>query len=134
VKKLLILKLTISLSMSKLTYLKLAIAGSVLLSCVVNAEIPIASAQSKKCNAESVSISRSGEVATEIIFINQRNQPVEVYWLDYSGNRKFYSSIQPKKRLTQSTYVTHPWVVTDTQKNCLGVYYPDGQRRIVELN
>ncbi|MUG95159.1 hypothetical protein F7734_23490 [Scytonema sp. UIC 10036] len=109
-------------------------ASTVLLLCVPNAFIRVTHAQSKKCNAEGVSISRTGKIATEVTFINQRSQTVKVYWLDYSGKRKFYSSIQPGDRVSQSTYVTHPWVVTDTQDNCLGVYYPDGQPRIVEIN
>lgn len=34
--------------------------------------------------------------------------------------------IQPGDKVVQQTYVTHPWVITDTSNNCLGVYYPDG--------
>ncbi|BAZ36602.1 hypothetical protein NIES4101_25210 (plasmid) [Calothrix sp. NIES-4101] len=92
-----------------------------------------ASGQSKQCASESVSSSRSGKVSTEITFINQRRQSVKTYWLDYSGKRKFYATIAPGDRVVQQTYVTHPWVVTDTSNNCLGVYYPDGQPRIVEI-
>ncbi|MEB3180679.1 MAG: hypothetical protein VKL59_16875 [Nostocaceae cyanobacterium] len=120
--------------MLKFTFLNLAIISSTLLSFTISTGVPAANAQSKQCASESVSISRSGKIATEITFINQRNAPVKLYWLDYSGQRKFYTLIAPSNRITQSTFVTHPWVITDNNNNCLGVYYPDGQPRIVEIS
>ncbi|WP_392482944.1 hypothetical protein [Nostoc sp. C110] len=119
--------------MLKFTHFHFAIISSALLSFTISAGVPAANAQSQQCEAESVSISRSGKIATEITFVNQRSTPVRLYWLDYSGQRKFYALIAPNKRITQSTYVTHPWVITGTKNNCLGVYYPDGQPRIVEI-
>ncbi|MEA5618208.1 hypothetical protein VB711_10225 [Cronbergia sp. UHCC 0137] len=109
------------------------IISSTLLSFAISAGMPIANAQSKRCESESVSISRSGKIATEITFINQRSTPVKLFWLDYSGQRKFYGLITPSNKITQSTYVTHPWVITDSIDNCQGVYYPDDQPRIVEI-
>lgn len=119
--------------MLKFTHVNFAIISSTLLLYAISAGVPLANAQSKQCESESVSISRSGKIATDITFINQRSAPVRLYWLDYSGERKFYALIAPNNRITQSTYVTHPWVITDTKNNCLGVYYPDGQPRIVEI-
>jgi len=66
---------------------------------VINALIPIANAQSKKCDAESVSISRSGEVATKIIFINQRNQVT-------LGNERFSASASKARILTKTSIAT----------------------------
>jgi von Hippel-Lindau disease tumor supressor len=109
------------------------ITVSTLLVTAFNANISFASARSQKCNGESVSISRNSRVSTEITFINQRSVPVKTYWLDYSGKRKFYAQIQPGDKVVQQTYVTHPWVITDASNNCLGVYYPDGQPRIIEI-
>ena len=109
--------------MLKFTRFSLAIISSMLLSFTISAGLPAANAQSKQC----------GKIATEVTFINQRNAPVRLYWLDYSGQRKFYALIAPSNKITQSTYVTHPWVITDTNNNCLGVYYPDGQPRIIEI-
>lgn len=111
----------------------LVIASSALFAFIIDTNISTANTQPKQCGSESVSISRSGKVTTEITFINQRQQPVKIYWLDYSGKRKFYAQIQPGDRVVQQTYVTHPWVVTDASNNCLDVYYPDGQPRIVEI-
>ena len=85
------------------------------------------------CPAESVSRSISGKVVTKVVFRNKSSKTVKTYWLDYSGKRKFYKQLDPGKGYTQSTYVTHPWVITDASDNCLGVYYPDGQIRTVEI-
>ncbi len=119
--------------MFKKTYFNFIIASSTLLPFTMSSDVSAANVQSQKCEAESVSISRTGKVTTEITFINQRSVPVKTYWLDYSGKRKFYAQIQPGDKVVQQTYVTHPWVITDASNNCLGVYYPDGQPRIIEI-
>jgi von Hippel-Lindau disease tumor supressor len=119
--------------MLKKTYFNFIIASSTLLPFTMSSDVFAANAQSQKCEAESVSISRTGKVTTEITFINQRSVPVKTYWLDYWGKRKFYAQIQPGDKVIQQTYVTHPWVITDVSNNCLGVYYPDGQPRIIEI-
>ncbi|WP_088241325.1 hypothetical protein [Calothrix rhizosoleniae] len=85
------------------------------------------------CPAESESRSISGKVATNVTFANKSSKKVKVYWLDYSGKRTFYKTLKSGTSYKQQTYVTHPWVVTDTSENCLGVYYPDGQARTVEI-
>ncbi|MGH7998546.1 MAG: hypothetical protein ACREPR_03725 [Brasilonema sp.] len=50
--------------MLKFTRFSLAIISSTLLSFTISAGLPAANAQSKQCEAESVSISRSGKIAT----------------------------------------------------------------------
>lgn len=85
------------------------------------------------CSAESVSRSISGKVSTKMVFRNRSRKKVKIYWLNYSGERVFYRQLNPQTGYTQSTYVTHPWVVTDASDNCLGVYYPDGQTRNVRI-
>lgn len=86
------------------------------------------------CDAESVSNSISGKVSTKITFVNKSNDLIKTYWLDYQGNRTYYYQLKPGQGYTQQTYVTHPWVITDDQDNCLGVYYPDGQARTVNYS
>lgn len=85
------------------------------------------------CPAESVSRSISGKVATRMTFKNRSPKKVKIYWLNYSGKRVFYRQLNPRAGYTQSTYVTHPWVITDASEKCLGVYYPDGQSRTVRI-
>ena len=77
--------------------------------------------------------SRVGDHAVEIVFENQTSAPMQLYWLDYDGNRESIGDIPPKQTVRHSTYVTHPWVVTKTGNDCVGVYFPDGQERKVVL-
>lgn len=55
----------------------------------------------------------TGLVFTSIKFVNFGCQPLlYVYWLDYSGHRVLYNTLQPGQSYVQGTYVTHPWVLT----------------------
>ncbi|NJN11548.1 MAG: hypothetical protein HC815_27660 [Richelia sp. RM1_1_1] len=86
--------------MLKKPYFNFIIASSTLFPFTMSSDVFAANVQSQKCEAESVSISRTGKVTTEVTFINQRSVPVKTYWLDYSGKRKFYTQIQPGDRLS----------------------------------
>lgn len=77
--------------------------------------------------------SRVGEHAVEIVFENQTSAPMELFWLDYDGNRKKIGDVMPKQTARHVTYVTHPWVVAKSGNDCVGVFFPDGQERKVVL-
>jgi hypothetical protein len=68
--------------------------------------------------------SLEGSSSTEITFINNSANTISTYWIDYEGRRKFYNSVPPGSSYVQPTYVTHPWVVTNSQELCLGLYMP----------
>jgi len=72
-------------------------------------------------------------VPTVIVFTNKSQEVRKVYWLNFKGERQLYLTLKPGDTATQQTYVGHPWVVTDSQDNALGLYYPDGQKRVVTL-
>jgi VHL beta domain len=61
--------------------------------------------------------------------VNDHGAPVQLYWLDYGGQRKLYMTIAPGQSFTQPTYVTHPWVATDLSGKCIAIYLPDAQPR-----
>ncbi len=81
------------------------------------------------CEGEQSSRSIVGTNATAVSFTNYRGSPVRIYWLDYNGARKLYATIGPGLSHVQSTYVSHPWVVTDLSDRCIGIYEPETQRR-----
>jgi hypothetical protein len=54
-----------------------------------------------------------GIAPTFIKFINTTKDPVEVDWIDYSGNRQLYNRLAPSASYLQETYLTHPWVIKD---------------------
>lgn len=56
---------------------------------------------------------RSREYSTpvEIRFINKSSTAVDLYWIDYQGNRKLASSaLAPGAVFAAGTFVTHPWL------------------------
>lgn len=67
----------------------------------------------------------SNDQATAIEFVNNRSHEVTLYWLDYRGNRVRYRTLRPGTSYRQPTYVTHPWVVTNSYGRGLAVFLPD---------
>ncbi|UGY14349.1 TIR domain-containing protein [Bradyrhizobium septentrionale] len=59
-----------------------------------------------------------------IVFVNTRSDPVRVNWLDGTGSRKFYAELSSGQRYEQPTFEGHPWLVTDAQDRCIGIYVP----------
>lgn len=61
---------------------------------------------------------------TSIAFSNAGAETKRVYWLDHQGRRKLYAVLDPDQRINLTTYITHPWVITDSLENCEAVYMP----------
>jgi hypothetical protein len=49
---------------------------------------------------------------TYIRFDNYLSTPVNIYWLDYRGQRMTYGELEAGGSRLQQTWLTHPWVVT----------------------
>ncbi|WP_326999719.1 hypothetical protein OHA72_31835 [Dactylosporangium sp. NBC_01737] len=56
---------------------------------------------------------RSGThgAATDVTFVNTRQDAVTVYWLDFDGKRVRYQQMPHDTQYTQPTYATHAWLV-----------------------
>ncbi|MEH1781712.1 MAG: hypothetical protein V7L26_21900 [Nostoc sp.] len=79
------------------------------------------------CENENKLRSIEGGAATSINFVNKTSALVKVYWINYQSQRQLYKDLKPGDSFTQSTYVNHPWVVTDEQGGCLGIFQPEGE-------
>lgn len=77
-----------------------------------------------RCPDEAGLRSIEGAVPTTITFTNRMAIPLQVYWIDYAGRRTFYAALAPGRSHHQRTYLTHPWVVTDRNANCIALYMP----------
>jgi hypothetical protein len=55
-----------------------------------------------------------------VTFANNTNVPLQVYWLDYTGARRFYRLLNPGEDYVQNTYVTHPWIMVGPRGECKG--------------
>lgn len=74
------------------------------------------------CDAESTLKSKTGK-SINVNFINNTGKNINIYWLDMNGKRVSYkNNLAPSGKHPQQTFVTHPWLITDTSGNCLGVY------------
>ncbi len=50
--------------------------------------------------------------AVMIDFVNQSGRAVDIYWIDYQGNRRIFAkSIAAGATFAQGTFLTHPWLV-----------------------
>jgi von Hippel-Lindau disease tumor supressor len=56
----------------------------------------------------------SGTDFARIEFIDATPFAVDIYWIDYSGNRVFYNSLSAGTFYFQDTFLTHPWLVVES--------------------
>ena len=85
------------------------------------------------CTEERTARSIDANQPTAMQFKNNRSSAVRIYWLDYQGQRKFYTELAPGQEYVQPTFVTHPWIVTDQTERCLAFYMPDRSQRRVDI-
>ncbi|HWN23396.1 MAG TPA: hypothetical protein VNP93_15570, partial [Gaiellaceae bacterium] len=61
-----------------------------------------------------------GTTPSQITFVNSSGTTVDIYWLDYEGDRVHYATLTAGQSYAQPTWLTHPWVAVDKAGNCLG--------------
>jgi len=72
--------------------------------------------------------------STTILFVNSSSATVNVFWLDYQGNRVWYATLLPGDSYIQETYLSHPWVITDESGNCLELHLALGTPSIATIH
>ena len=60
--------------------------------------------------------STAWDTQISIIFENESDATVELFWHDYEGNLVSYGTIEAKARMPMTTYATHPWSATGSGK------------------
>jgi hypothetical protein len=86
------------------------------------------------CNQESALHSLPTNIPTSISFLNRHaNKTVLVYWISHNGDRKLYGTLGPGKRIDITTYISHWWVITDTDGSCEAIYQPEAFGREIIL-
>jgi len=75
--------------------------------------------------AEATTRSQADQPATTVIFVNQTDRPLERFWLDFEGQRKSYGQIPAGGLASQSTFVTHAWLLADPDGKVLGIWVPE---------
>jgi hypothetical protein len=69
--------------------------------------------------------STDGATPARVHFSNMTSAPVPIHWLDYSGNRKLYKTLNPSQSCMLNTYLTHPWLVTGTDGKGIALFMPE---------
>lgn len=54
-----------------------------------------------------------------IRFANGTGRTLEIFWLDFQGQRKFYRQLKTGQDYRQPTYLTHPWIAVDSAGDCV---------------
>jgi hypothetical protein len=67
----------------------------------------------------------TGDVPTPIEFHNVGDEPLKLFWIDYTGKPVLAATLCPGEIARQNTFVTHPWIVTDQAGTPLLVHYTD---------
>ena len=70
-------------------------------------------------------LSLNSNTASNLQFTNASGTTVDIYWLDYEGDRVHYAELADGASYVQETFVTHPWVAVDKAGNCLGYVLAD---------
>lgn len=82
------------------------------------ADLPAA----KACTHEPDFASRASSEATAMTFVNRSDQTLELYWLDFSGLRKFYLHLAPGARAKQNTFIGHYWLLATPDGVCIAIF------------
>ena len=81
----------------------------------------------RSCSDETVLKSLPSDKLVPVEFVNQGNEPVTIYWLNSDGHRVWYYNLAAQSSYTQNAYVANPWVITDSNNNCLGIYVVESE-------
>lgn len=63
-----------------------------------------------KLNYSTPNESPSSFGSTGVTFLNKTSEPLELYWIDFSGKAQHWTSIPPGSFADVATYVGHIWV------------------------
>jgi hypothetical protein len=77
--------------------------------------------------------SRESTTSAELVVHNDTPYTLDVYWLNFEGQREGRNRIPPGGSWPQSTYLTHPFLVCDTTGRPLGVIETKERSRKITL-
>jgi von Hippel-Lindau disease tumor supressor len=105
------------------------VCSTILLACM-----PSAQAEEKHAAEKAGLKSGEYEIETTIKFVNKSKKTVKIYWINFDGERETRKTLKDEETYeVETTYLTHPWLVTDENDNAWYIYFPDAQPRTVEI-
>jgi len=82
------------------------------------------------CSREGSSRSAQTTQAAKLTLINQTQETLTGYWLDFEGKRQKWFDLATGQALELSTFVGHLWLVTKANGQCLAIYSAPGNFRV----
>ena len=79
------------------------------------------------CGMEGSLHSIEAVTLTTVEFINRTSGHMQVFWIDYTGQRVLYNILWPGESHEQKTYLTHPWLIVDSMGECRCIFLPAEQ-------
>jgi hypothetical protein len=73
------------------------------------------------------------EEKTKLTFINRSGSTRNIMWLDFGSNARSYGRLKNGEQIELDTFMTHPWMVTNSGGACLQIVEPDSGGRVVVL-
>ncbi|MEP9352916.1 hypothetical protein ABLE93_04870 [Xanthobacter sp. KR7-65] len=77
-------------------------------------------ATGKNCPAIGSIRSQNSNAPVQVNFVNLMKIPLNIMWIDYSGEWKKYHTLAPNSHKIQKTFGSHPWIAVDARGNCHG--------------
>ena len=88
--------------------------GCLLAAIMLSATVAAAGVALLPVNSASVDTngkSDKGDTKAAIVFYNNLDFKVDLYWIDYQGDRVLYTTIDANSSHLQPTFITHPWLL-----------------------
>ena len=82
--------------------------------------------QTNSCGNELTLRSKESVVKSLFTLTNQSKSSIVLYWINFEGERVKHADIEPNAQVEHKTFLTHPWVVTDSNGKCLRIFEAPG--------
>jgi len=75
----------------------------------------------KTCSYEGRARSIDVKFEATVGFRNKRKSPIRIYWINFNREKQLHATIAAGQSVSEQTYLTHPWMVTDLSDKCLAI-------------
>lgn len=89
--------------------------------------LPAAKASPCPADLSKLKTPRRPTEESKIEFLNNSRYPVDVVWVDFSGEHKKYKTLLPNEDYNQGSFVGHLWLLKSATGKCLGLYSVSAQ-------
>jgi VHL beta domain len=83
---------------------------------------------------------RSGDSSqkTSVLFFNESQRLVNIFWINHEGQKEFWFTLQPKNTPNDhsrvETYEGHPWLIQNEQGQCLEVFLSTAEDSVARID